>query len=379
MECKFVKHGLSISYDKILKPCCVWESDSEWQQHNHINQTQLISWQNNLRHTSELLDNGVWPKSCRNCKNSESVRKENSVRFSGNQAYHQYSNNDMVLEIRPGNVCNFACQTCWPEASSRVAQYHHKAGLIDIKNLNSNAIDNFDFLLPVADRIKDVVLLGGEPFYDKNCKKFIDWASKNLNANITMFTNGSCVDIDVLNSYPKKVTLVFSIDAVGKSAEYIRYGTVWQDVVDNYIRASSLGNVEIRVNITCSIYNYQHLKEIFEFLSTSWPAVVTFGFPKNTMLTELAIPIALRKDIVKSISDAVSLVQSLSIQSDQSSHIVGVLDSIIARLHNSEFEPQLLDQLCNFINSMDRVKNISHVDHSDFLKKLVRYQQSGEI
>ena len=27
---------------------------------------------------------------------------------------------DITLEIRPGNTCNFACQTCWPEASSRV-------------------------------------------------------------------------------------------------------------------------------------------------------------------------------------------------------------------------------------------------------------------
>ena len=95
-------------------------------------------------------------------------------------------------------------------------------------------IDDFDFLLPVAKRIKNVVLLGGEPFYDKACLKFLSWAQDNLTANLMMFTNGSVVDLDFLQSYPGRITLVFSIDAVGPAAEYVRYGIVWEEFLKNY-------------------------------------------------------------------------------------------------------------------------------------------------
>ena len=185
MQCKFLKHGLAISYDHVVKPCCEWQQDSNYPIQNHISQVDLTTWHQKNKVFEQQLASNEWPVACGQCQHREQQNRQDSIRLNGEQAYAHYNHNDITLEIRPGNVCNFSCQTCWPEASSRVSQHHAQAGLIEIKSVNSKQIDNFDFLLPIASRIKDVVLLGGEPFYDPDCKRFLSWAQQNLHSNIT--------------------------------------------------------------------------------------------------------------------------------------------------------------------------------------------------
>jgi organic radical activating enzyme len=222
MECKFIKHGIALSYDQVVKPCCNWRLNNAWPKQNHINQVDLSTWHQSTQvlHTLTELENNAWPTACGKCKEFEAHGRGDSIRGNGNHSYQHYQDDDITLEIRPGSVCNFACQTCWPAASSRVAEFHSRAGLIDIKNVDSTSLDNFDFLLPIRDRLRDVVLLGGEPFYDKSCLKFLKWAKEHLTANITMFTNGSRIDFDFLNVYNKQV-LTYP-DALFITSDYIK-------------------------------------------------------------------------------------------------------------------------------------------------------------
>ena len=30
MECKFLEHGLAIGYNQIVKPCCAWTADENY-------------------------------------------------------------------------------------------------------------------------------------------------------------------------------------------------------------------------------------------------------------------------------------------------------------------------------------------------------------
>jgi MoaA/NifB/PqqE/SkfB family radical SAM enzyme len=373
MECKFITNGLAISYDHVIKPCCEWKITDEWSRNNNIKTTSLVNWhqRTNLLNERQILESGRWPDSCKSCEKIEIQNRGDSARLGGNHAYSDYSNNDITLEIRPGSVCNFACQTCWPEASSRVAQYHHQAKLIDIKTINSQAIENFDFLLPILDKIKNVVLLGGEPFYDKNCKRFLSWAQENLNADILMFTNGSYVDFDFLTSYQKEITLVFSLDAVGRSAEYIRFGTVWSDILSNFNRVKKIKNVKLRVNVTCSVYNYAHLKELIEFLCEDWPSVVTFGIPRLDYLREYSVPYNLRPYIIDQLEHANDTIWNSNIEINQQHNASNALMSIVYNLKEKNWNENLYKELCVFINKMDTVKNINIRDYSNFLTSLV--------
>lgn len=373
MECKFLDHGLAISYDQVARPCCYWKSDSEWKQVHHISKIDLTNWHQHpdLVDKHNQLKANQWPENCKECRRDEEAGRVDSGRGNSNIAYGHYQSDEITLEIRPGSVCNFACQTCWPVASSRVAQYHSQAGLIDIKNLNSQSIDNFDFLLPIAGRIKNVVLLGGEPFYDKSCRKFLTWAKEHLQSELIMFTNGSDVDFKFLQSYQGKITLVFSLDAVGKPAEYVRYGTVWQDVWNNYQRAKKIVNV--RVNITCSVYNYSYIADLINLLADDWPEVVSFGTPFEEHFSVGVIPVELRSDVINSLLTAVDRVAQANIEPNQKSNAVNALNSIIANLKTQDWNQQSHRQWCDFVTAMDRVKQLSITDYCPELAKILEY------
>ena len=376
MDCKFLKHGLAIGYDGAVKPCCTWTYDQTWSQNNHYTQVDLSKWHQivPLKQALETLSQNQWPDHCVNCATVEKQNRGDSIRGCGENSYSSYGPEDITLEIRPGNVCNFACQTCWPEASSRVAQFHHQAELIDIKNLNSQSIDDFDFLLSVKYRIKDVILLGGEPFYDKNCLKFLDWASQNLTANTTMFTNGSYVDWNWVDNYPGKITMVFSIDAVGRPAEYIRFGTVWKEVYANFIRAQQHPKIQSRVNITASVYNYHYISDVIDLLITNWPSVVSFGTPKRRYLLERCIPEDQRSDIISRLKQSIEKIQNAKIESGQQANAVNALDSIIYNLKTQPWDQKEYSILCDFIKRMDRVKKISMADYCQDLHKMLTKQ-----
>jgi wyosine [tRNA(Phe)-imidazoG37] synthetase (radical SAM superfamily) len=372
MECKFIKHGIALSYDQIVKPCCAWKTSDSWRQDHHLSTVDIKNWHNlpAVIEQKNLLELDQWPKSCVECKKIEIQNRQDSMRGNGNHAYADYKDNDIALEIRPGNTCNFACQTCWPEASSRVAQYHNQAGLINIKNLNSQRMENFDFLLPIADQIRDVVLLGGEPFYDKSCLKFLAWARQNLKSNIMMFTNGSIIDLDFLKNYPGKLTVIFSLDAVEKAAEYVRYGTIWQEVLKNYAIVKSLPNIETRVNITCSVYNYTHLEKLIEWLSQDWPSVVSFGTPFDSYLRESSIPPELRTELKQTLSRTIDHLTNAPIPTDQKNNAINAVSSIVCNLDSVPFDPIDHQHLVEFIAKMDRVKQINAENYCEFLRRL---------
>lgn len=378
MECKFIEHGIALSYDQIVKPCCMWKITPEWRESNQLATTNLVTWHKSpqVLEQKKLLDNNQWPTDCNLCEQVEQQGREDSMRGNGNHSYANYRDDDITLEIRPGNTCNFACQTCWPEASSRVAQYHNQAGLIDIKNLDSRRMEDFEFLLPIAHRIRNVVLLGGEPFYDKACLKFLSWAQEHLTANLMMFTNGSVVNLEFLRSYPGRITLIFSIDAVGRAAEYVRYGIVWEEFLANYLAVRELTNVDVRVNITLSVYNYNLVNDVIAMLCKSWPGVVTFGTPRLEYLRESSIPTDLRKDIITSLEQAIKQLDSTEIESGQRSNAINAVTSIINNLKQVPYNLLNHRTLMDFIIKMDRAKGVNAEDYSAFLGQLLQQEVS---
>jgi hypothetical protein len=375
MECKFISHGIALSYDHVLKPCCEWKYDQSWAVKNHITIADISKWHQSpeIKKNANLLSNNQWPDHCAACQKTESQGRVDSIRGNGNQSYQHYQDDDITLEIRPGSVCNFACQTCWPEASSRVAQYHHQAGLIDIKNVNSQSIEDFDMLLPVKHRIKDVIVLGGEPFYDKSCRRFLTWATENLSSRITMFTNASKIDFDFIEQYPKNLCIVVSLDAVGKAAEYIRFGTNWPEVLDNFQRLKNYSNVERRVNITISIYNYYYLLDLIELLCQDWPDCVTFGNPQKDWMNEFSLPTEQRNTVIERLYTAVDRINDTEIEIGQKYNAINALSSVIKNLEGRKpWNPECTSKFKDFLEKMDHVKNIQVQDYCEHLYNIIK-------
>lgn len=378
MHCKFLQNGLAIDYNQVVKPCCIWRKDDQWRKDNLLTKVDLSSWHKSLQiqNLNQQLSQNSWPTGCSECQRIENDNRVDSMRGSGNQAYSHYQESDITLEIRPGNTCNFACQTCWPEASSRVAQFQQQAGLIKINSVDNAKLKNFEFLLPIASRLKDVVLLGGEPFYDRSCRAFIQWAQQNISANLTMFTNGSCIDFDFLENYRGKITLVFSIDAVGKSAEYIRYGCDWETVLNNYLQVRSMPNVETRVNVTCSVYNYSELPSVIQFLSKDWPSVVSFGAPIESWMRETTIPIELRPQLIAELETSARILAKSNIEHGQKHNAVKAMYAIIKNLRELPWSSTNHRQWCNFVQALDTAKNAAAAEYVPILKEILNFKIS---
>jgi len=375
MECKFLQHGIAPGYNSVVKPCCVWNSSAEWKINQRIEQIDLSTWHKSsaVIESQNLLKSGQWPTACSECEKLESQGRTDSMRLNGAQAYSHYNENDITLEIRPGSTCNFACQTCWPEASSRVAQYHHQLGLIDITQLETKKFENFDLLLPIASRIRDVIVLGGEPFYDKSCKKFLTWAKKNLSANLMMFTNGSLIDWDFLNTYTGKITLIFSLDAIGRPAEYIRFGTVWSTVFENFQKVQQLKNVELRVNITTSFYNYIYIEELINMLCQEWPTVVSFGSPKQDYYNESSVPLDYREEIIQSLERAIKSIVMANIELGQKQNAVNTLTTHVSNLKNIAWRPENHQHIKDQTQGLDRVKGVNIANYCEFTARMLSH------
>lgn len=375
MECRFLKHGLAISYDHVVKPCCAWKYNKAWTEENHLSKIDLSNWHKSdpIQTSHKILSQDQWPNNCISCRDIESQGRADSMRGNGNHSYQNYKDDDITLEIRPGSVCNFACQTCWPEASSRVAQFYHQAGLADINKLDSHTIENFDFLVAIKHRIKDIIVLGGEPFYDKSCRKFLDWAVGNLTGRITMFTNGSYVDHEFIKSYSNPICLVFSLDAVGRPAEYIRFGTDWNQVLENYQSVKNYDHVELRVNITTSVYNYYYLLDVIEMLCQEWPDCVTYGSPMQPWLNEFSLPTAARQPVINRLERAMGLVNHTEIETGQKHNTLNALQAICNNLQqNRPWDPSATETLRSFVSKMDTVKKIFIKDYCDFLAGAIK-------
>jgi hypothetical protein len=129
-------------------------------------------------------------------------------------------------------------------------------------------------------------------------------------------------------------------------------------------------NIEVRVNITCSVYNYMHLEPLIEFLCKDWPTVVSFGVPHQPYLTEQSVPEHMRPAVTQSLQRVIDCLTTAKIPTDQQSNAVNAVRSIIRNLDSVPFNAEQNQHLRKFIAQMDRVKQIRAGDYCDFLGRL---------
>jgi organic radical activating enzyme len=354
-------NGIAMQYNQILKPCCSF--NPKWK--HTIGNTDLSNWHKSIeiQNLVSLMDNNIWPDECSQCKNHES-QGISSMRQKGNNSYNDYDDSDITLEIRPGNICNLACQTCWPEASSRVISFYQQANLLTRKQVVSIPLKNYESLLSIKDRLKNISILGGETFYDKNCLNLLKWLIKNnFTSTITIITNGTNVDFDLLEKYKHKIKLVFSLDAIEKPSEYIRYGSKWDIVKQNYLKSKTISNIETRVNITLSTYNYCYLPSLIDFLIEDWPSVVSFSratIQDNTnYMDESIIPLEFRDKIISDLNESLKKILKSSIELNQKLHAIHNIKNVVDNLKNYKWDNEGYEKFKEFVKKMDAVKMIN--------------------
>ena len=145
-----------------------------------------------------------------------------------------------------GTKCNLKCITCGPERSSTFG----------------TLIDNWsEFDIEQIKNIKEIWAIGGEALLMKRTKDIVDKSSDD--STIFIVTNSTTFPKWILD-YKEKITIVMSIDGIGKVDEYIRLGTIFNRKLKNMDKF--VKNFKHRFIFTLNMINYSYMNDVIDFL-----------------------------------------------------------------------------------------------------------------
>ena len=163
--------------------------------------------------------------------------------------------------FNPGSICNLACVTCGPDASTR---WQRELGM-PVAPGNPREIDQ-DTVYRIK-QMTGIVVGGGEPVLNFSTETLLS----NLNPDqlISIHFNGTVLPRQSFldkSGQLQNIRYVFSIDGVGKRFEYLRWPAKWDQVVDH-----APDNVEFGLNITISQLNKLYYTEILDWVKQTIP------------------------------------------------------------------------------------------------------------
>lgn len=228
-----------------------------------------------LRQKSE---NGEIIDGCQKCYHEESIGKE-SLRQRFNNEYDTEEVSLKFLEIGFDNICNAACDGCYPEFSSEWSKIIYT----DISK--KNHIISSDEITNIPKTVNKVLFLGGEPLMTNRHKRFLKLIEDRSNLKVIYNTNGTFLldieTIDLLNQC-RSVEFILSIDGYKDLNERVRKNCNWSDVLLFIEQIFSLG-FKLSINTVLHTNNFHGMRELSEFINTldvDW-TVNILTYPKH--------------------------------------------------------------------------------------------------
>lgn len=314
--------GISItSFDGKLRPCCKYKTTDDTPtlfDSVSLNNLHETAYYKNLQ---SQLDSGVFPQGCVSCQRDEQAGIESTRQHTAEHIFQKSSlfvkNTIQDLEIGLDFTCNMMCRMCGASASSKWAQAKSVLYEFDENEIHLDHVYNpkqyslykhqFKKVFENTDLTKAVHLRleGGEPFYSKNLEWFIDKLDREIENKdrffISIFTNGSIFPSDHLLYKLKKFNLnvTFSLDAVGKLAETIRWGIDW-DTIESVVKkwravADVCTNITLATSTTVSLLNVNGLKPLIDFCRTYGIVFYAHHLNYPEYLSIYQLPLDLRK------------------------------------------------------------------------------------
>lgn len=231
----------------------------------------------------ESLTSNRLPNECKACYTQESINGR-SLRTVINETVDI---NNLKLgspsrwHIMFGNICNLACWSCGPKFSSVIENHYIKVGMLEnfispqqnfenkwpsLKNQILKSYEEHEFI--------SITLGGGEPFYNKDVYDFLLLLKeKNLSSRTKLEFNTNATQynarlVEVLeNTEWNGIVIRLSIDAIGKKAEWLRYGSKWNIIEKNIPHYIAIANY-IEVACSLTVLNIKDLPDLKKYCET---------------------------------------------------------------------------------------------------------------
>jgi organic radical activating enzyme len=263
-----------------------------------------------LKEIKNTILRGEWHSNCTGCKlleergvYSQRKRTEHEVKdiefYKNNVDYHVPE----LLDIRWSNICNLACNYCNSYFSSVWAsikkQYQTPTSY---ENLHEYIKEN-------SDNVKIVILLGGEPFLQKDNIKLLNNLPNSV--KIDILTNLSVDNLEkndmfwVLKQKADDGALIsfsFSFENVAERFEYVRHKAVWDTFVNNIKLIKHNFPTHIRKAVPLySIYSAFNLLDLYDFIIEHELDVLWQKLEYPNVLNVSSMPLYIRKRAIEQI------------------------------------------------------------------------------
>ncbi len=267
--------------DGTLAPCCYFDV------HKRIEVSKNSSIEDYvnsaiLKSVKEKMLGGEKPNECTFCyKREEAGGISPRTKLSDKATYEQIVKNEKVvfknLHLRNSNICDLKCRSCGPFCSTAwnsdyLNLYPEKSAMIF--NIAKNYKNIFMEIKNLIPHLNHLYLSGGEPLLDKSLDKVLELYSSNTNEDKylhiqTNLSNDKLISSTIGEKVKniKNCNILISIDGVGREAEFIRKGKVWDAFdkrLNNLLR--SKGYFNIIFTMTISVYNVFHILDVFKYL-----------------------------------------------------------------------------------------------------------------
>jgi hypothetical protein len=311
---------------------------------------------------------GIKSERCSGCWKKENYGLQ-SVR-----KYYENQERDLSkithLELRESNLCNFGCRMC--NATDSVIIEREIANNTELlkyfkpKTDHSTTEENWNQILEIVKDLDSLSLTGGEPMIMKRYYELFDYMieiGKNETIAIRVHTNGSVYNPIFIDKYLKfkKSFLHISIDAVGKVAEYQRYGTNWDIVRTNIFKYLKLPiNISLRSSLTAyTILDMSNLADFFIELYKMEKEANLFPFRIHAVVTPQSLNFenlntGLRIRAYKSISDAIEKLSKYDFFKIYVKELITIQTQILSRPN------------CNFVSFVNMTKALDKSRNESF-------------
>ena len=275
-------------------PCCIGKTPiDEFGYHSPLGSSTRDSMMEivNSKQMKKLrvdMIAGIKNPICTSCHAHDDLSLE-SFRADSNKKYGKHfdnvvpsTNEDGTLsdfkmryfDIRFSNICNFKCRTCGPDFSSQWEQenirnkiYQHPIPKNNKKEFLAEVINQIPY-------IEEAYFAGGEPLITEEHYILLEEMIRQGRTDValrynTNLSNLKFKDKDLMSlwkQFTNNVMIYASVDHYGERAEYIRHGTDWATIEENFLLAKKSPYIHLQMNTVLSMYNYNTFLEFYQYL-----------------------------------------------------------------------------------------------------------------
>jgi len=321
-----------------VTPCCITDmtDDMSTAKRNNFNlfldkdKLDDISNSENFKNIRKQMLSGQFPSECKTCyfyekNNVYSKRMESNLKFK-HLFEHALSNTNpdgtlkeldyRYIELRLGTVCNLKCVTCNPFSSNRWnedvsvfknTEFEKNYFKCDIRTEWFRSTKFYDELYEKSEHLEEVWINGGEPTLIKEhgyfLQKLID-SGRSKYIDLHYSINMTQIPDSFINIWKqfKNVRLHLSIDDLEERNDYIRSGSNWKTIFDNFLKIIKYKNIfriEICQTVSClNVYNIDKFKEF----AKKYDMVIAHNYVHHPSFQHVSIiPDEMKNEIISNI------------------------------------------------------------------------------